>query len=560
MFWSKNKNMHKLMIYGLLALLILFSNCSATRDAQFTKKDVRHAQKLIGLEFGEAAIDTMYRYLQRNRSGYDSLRTYIPDYRLEPALHFDPRPLGFVMPVAQQEMNWSSGQVIKRPENDQQLAFLSVAELGHLLRAGEISSVELTQLYLDRIEKYDSRLQSVITITRERALLQAKRADYELARGIDRGPLHGIPYGVKDLAAVAGYPTTWGAAPYRNQELDYTATVVERLDSAGAVLLAKLVSGSLARGDVWFGGKTKNPWDLSQGASGSSAGSGSATAAGLVAFSIGTETLGSITSPSTRCGVTGLRPTYGRVPRTGFMPLSWTMDKVGPICRTAFDCGLVLAAIQGPDSKDRTSISAPFLPRTDQPLSSLKVGYLEKAFERDSSTTGQGNEAALMVLRDLGVDPVPVTLPSDFPWQTFDIILRAEAGAFFDELVRSGEIDDMVEQGYGSRANSLRQSRFIPAVEYLQANRQRQRLMEAMHNLMKDYDVLISPSRGSRQLYITNLTGHPALSLPTGFDDQGHPTSITLIGPLFGEAALLEMGYHFQEATDFDEKHPQMEK
>ncbi len=541
-----------------LFLLALLTGCSSYRHAEFTKKDVRRAQKVIGLSFDKEAVNTMYRYLGRNNDGYDSLRAFSTDYRTEPALYFDPRPGGFQMPTSAKASLWTIPRDVQRPESNEELAFMSVAELAGLLRSGQITSVELTQLYLDRIEQYDDQLMSVITLTKDRALERARQADRELAQGQDRGPLHGIPYGVKDLAAVAGYPTTWGAEPYRDQVLDYTATVVERLDEAGAILIAKLVSGSLARGDVWFGGKTRNPWDTEQGASGSSAGSASATAAGLVGFSIGTETLGSITSPSTRCGVTGLRPTYGRVPRTGFMSLSWTMDKVGPICRTAFDCGLVLAAIQGPDGADRTVVEAPFTPRTDRSLSDLRVAFLAEAFEQDSSDIGSNDDAALQALRDLGLNPEAIALPEDFPWRTFDIILRSEAGAFFDELVRSGEIDDMVEQDYGSRANSLRQSRFIPAVEYLQANRQRQRLIESMHQLMKGYDLVISPSRGSRQLYITNLTGHPALSLPTGLDEDGHPTSLTLLGPLYGEATLVEVARAFQEKTEHDEAHPNL--
>ena len=551
-------NRHTLLLLGLLGLSL--TACSTYRHAEFSRKDVRSAQKLIGLDFSKTAIDTMYRYLGRNRDGYDSLRQYTADYRTEPPLFFDPRPYGFMLPQKSKTSNWPEREAVPLPADRDELAFYSIPQLAGLLRSGDITSVELTELYLDRIARYDDQLKAVITVIRDRAMEQARKADAELAAGIDRGPLHGIPYGVKDLLAVEGYPTTWGAAPYRDQELDYTATVVERLDSAGAVLIAKLTSGSLARGDVWFGGKTRNPWDLEQGASGSSAGSASATAAGLVGFSIGTETLGSITSPSTRCGATGLRPTYGRVPRTGVMSLSWTMDKVGPICRTAEDCALVLAAIYGPDGYDRTVVDAPFAPDSDRDLSSLKVAYLKGAFARDSSDTGSNDEPALAVLRDLGLEMDSVALPDDFPWRTFDIILRSEAGAFFDELVRSGEIDAMVEQDYGSRANSLRQSRFIPAVEYLQANRQRRRLIEAMHKLMSQYDLLITPSRGSRQLYITNLTGHPALSLPTGFDDDGHPTSLTLLGNLYDEAVLVEVARAFQQKTDHDSRMPSLDE
>ena len=339
--------------------------------------------------------------------------------------------------------------------------------------------------------------------------------------------------------------------------IDHTATVVNKLTEQGAVLIAKLVSGSLARGDVWFGGKTKNPWDLSQGASGSSAGSGSATSAGLVAFSLGTETLGSITSPATRNGVTGLRPTYGRISRHGVMSLSWSMDKVGPICRSAEDCEIVLAAIYGKDPLDPTTNNAPFTPANGK-VSNLKIAKLESDILSDSKTQRGKNVIAAVALleKELNSSFDTLSLPKNYPFRVFDIILRAEAGAFFEELVRSGAVDDMVEQTSGSRANSLRQARFIPAVEYLQANRERRRLIEEIHQLFKNYDVIIAPSARSSQLQITNLTGHPVISIPTGFDEKGRPTSLTLIGNLYEEDKILQLAKYYQSLTEFDEKHP----
>lgn len=399
-------------------------------------------------------------------------------------------------------------------------------------------------------------MECTITITEELALSQAKQLDDELAEGRYRGILHGIPYGVKDLMAVPGYPTTWGSEPYKAQHIEETATVVKRLNDAGGILVAKLVSGALARGDVWFGGKTKNPWNISKGAGGSSAGSGSATSAGLVPFALGTETLGSITVPSSINGITGLRPTYGRVSRHGVMSLSWSMDKVGPMCRNAEDCAIIFGIIQGKDIKDKTTTSFPFSFDPTLDIKMLKVAYLKEDMEKDT-TKGKANlKKAMATFKKMGIDPTPVRLPTDVPYDGFDIILRSESGAFFDDLVRSGRVDIMVEQHKKSRANSLRQSRFIPAVEYLQANRHRQILIEKMHQIMKDYDVLISPSFGNKQLLITNLTGHPVIAIPTGLDDEKLPTSLTLVGNLYDEDKILLLAKYFQEVTDYDELHP----
>lgn len=497
----------------------------------------------------------MHNYLGRNLTGYDSIRKESISINTAPALSFDPRPSSFRSPLAVPEYHWEPEEV-EIPANKERLAFYSIRQLAYLLKNRKITSVELTNIYLNRIEKYDPQLQAVITITKDLALQQAAKVDKEIANGQYKGLLHGIPYGTKDLMAVEGYPTTWGAEPYKNQQFDYTASVVKQLEAAGAVLIAKLVSGTLARGDVWFGGKTKNPWDLKQGASGSSAGSGSATSAGLVAFSLGTETLGSIVSPSTRCGVTGLRPTYGRVSRTGVMTLSWSMDKVGPICRSAEDCAIVLSYILGKTSDDSSVMEFPFGLNPNTDITKLKVAYLGKDFDRDSTIIGDNGRAAMEQFKAMGVEMINVELPNPTPGNIYDIVLRAESGAFFDELIRSGDVDKLVEQDERSRANSLRQSRFIPAVEYLQANRERKVLIEAMHKLVKEYDVIIAPTFGSRQMQITNLTGHPALAIPTGFDKNGRPTSITLLGNLFEEGKLLEMAMAYQKVTAFDDQHP----
>lgn len=538
-------------------ILSLFASCKPT-EYGFYKKDIRAAQRLYGLEFSKSGIDTMYNYLGRNKRGYESMREYTVDKETFPAVSFNPHPAGFQMPTGPQiHTPFEVSNDVALPASDEEIAFMSIRELASLLKTRKITSERLTNIYLNRIEKFDGQLESVITVTKELALEQAKRADREIASGNYKGVLHGIPYGVKDLMAVEGYPTTWGAEPYRNQTINYTSTVVKRLEEEGAVLIAKLVSGSLARGDVWFGGKTKNPWDLNQGASGSSAGSGSATAAGLVAFSLGTETLGSITSPATRNGVAGLRPTYGRISRHGVMSLSWSMDKVGPLCRTAEDCEIVFSAVYGKDPLDPTTNEVPFSP-SNAPVGNLKIAKLHADIEADAGSESGQNLFKAVELLESNLDAVfdTIRLPENFPYRVFDIILRSESGAFFDELVRSGQVDYMVEQTQGSRANSLRQARFIPAVEYLQANRERSRLIEEVNKLFEAYDVIVAPTFRGQQMLITNLTGHPVISIPTGFDNQGRPTSLTFIGNLYEEDKILSLAKYYQSLTDHEEQHP----
>jgi Asp-tRNA(Asn)/Glu-tRNA(Gln) amidotransferase A subunit family amidase len=398
---------------------------------------------------------------------------------------------------------------------------------------------------------------------------QARRADRELARGVWRGPLHGVPWGAKDLLAVSGYPTTWGAAPFKEQNIDEDATVVRRLDEAGAVLVAKLSLGALAWGDVWFGEKTRNPWNTEQGSSGSSAGPGSATAAGLVGFAIGSETWGSIVSPSTRCGVSGLRPTFGRVSRHGAMALSWSMDKLGPMCRGVEDCALVFSAIQGGDGLDPTAIDRPFVWDADLDVRSLRVGYLKSVFERELEFGDDDTEEdraaarewlsldmqALDMIRSLGVELIPMELP-DLPVSALSFILSAEAGAAFDELTRSGRDDELVRQIEDAWPNVFRQARAIPAVEYIQANRVRTLVMREMEVALEGIDCWVAPSFGGSNLLLTNLTGHPAVVLPDGFRSDGTPVSITFNGRLFGESEILALARAYQEATGFHHRHP----
>ena len=422
-------------------------------------------------------------------------------------------------------------------------------------------------MYLARLKKYDPVLHCVISLTEERALKQAAAADAEIKRGHHRGPLHGIPWGAKDLLAVRGYKTTWGAGPFKDQIIDTDATVVQRLDNAGAVLVAKLTLGELAQGDIWFGATTRNPWKVDQGSSGSSAGPASATAAGLVGFSIGSETLGSISSPSTRCGTTGLRPTFGRVPRTGAMALSWTMDKLGPICRSVEDCAIVLDAIYGPDGKDNTVIPADYHWNAHLSPKSLRIGYVKSAFDlpqvdpadpkRTLHATKKFDDAALDVFHRMGIHLIEIDLP-DVPYDAMRIILSAEAAAAFDDLTRSGRDKELVQQGKFDWPNSFRTSRFIPAVDYVNANRVRTMAIQQWDDLMRKVDVIVTPTGAANlsQLVATNLTGHPAVIVPNGFRDDGTPVSLTFLGGLFEEAKVLAVAKAYQDATGFHLRHP----
>lgn len=527
-------------------------------EAPLTVSVVAEAQKLIGLDFTPAEADSMLDELRDARANFEAMRKFRLSNDVAPALLFNPLPAGFQ--VEKQRLAFRPGPVgvVKLPTNRDSLAFLSVRELGELIRTRQISSTDLTAFYLDRLKKFDPQLKCVVTLTEKLALVQAAKADLELRQGIYRGPLHGIPFGAKDLLAKKGYPTTWGSVPYKTQTLDYDATVIRRLEKAGAVLCAKLSLGELAWGDVWFGGTTKNPWDLNRGSSGSSAGSASAVAAGLLPFAIGSETLGSIVSPSTECGTTGLRPTFGRVPRTGAMALSWSMDKLGPICRTVEDCALVFNAILGPDGQDATVLDAPFnYDGGKTSLKGLKIGYVKADFER-AYPNRAADSLTLNVLRKLGATLVPMQLP-ELPVGDISFVLGVEAAAAFDELTRDGRDDQMVRQIKNAWPNVFRAARFVPAVEYVQAARHRTRLIQAMAEKLRGIDVYMAPSF-SRNLTLTNLTGHPALVLPNGFrTEPGQPTrpvSITFTGQLFGEANLLQVAKAYQEATGFHRQHP----
>ncbi len=544
-------------------LLVLLGLISASQNANAQNQNsnaqppfrVMDAERIIGIEFSEAERDSMSRDLQAQLNQYGALRGLdLPNSR-SPVLLFDPMPLGWTPP------NYHAGPSkydvpanLRRPATIESLAFSTVVELAELVRTRQVTSTELTRMYLDRLKKFDPELMFVVTLLEDYAMERAGAMDAEIAAGRYRGPLHGIPYGAKDLLSFPGHKTTWGATPYKDQVLEETAAVIEKLDEAGAVLTAKLTLGALAWGDVWFGGMTRNPWNTDQGASGSSAGSGSSVSSGALPFAIGSETLGSIISPSTRNGVTGLRPTFGRVSRHGAMALSWTMDKLGPMCRSAEDCAIVLEAVNGRDDRDATTRDMPFAYDAEKPLNSIRVGYFKSLF--DANYQGKANDQAILkVLDSIGVDLIEVSLP-DFPNNALSFILSAEAAAAFDELTRSNRDDELVRQVRNAWPNVFRAARFIPAVEYINANRARGILIDRMHESLKGVDVVITPSFGGPQLQMTNLTGHPALVMPNGYSNNGSPTSITIIGQLFGEADIVRLGAEIQKHTDFHKRMP----
>jgi Asp-tRNA(Asn)/Glu-tRNA(Gln) amidotransferase A subunit family amidase len=538
---------------------VLWAKIQEEKAQKITKEMLKEAEKLAGLEFTDPERELMLEGLSEYLEKYEKLRQIPLDNSVAPALQFNPILPGVHFEQERKPFKMSKLQLPELPADLEDVAFWPVSHLSQLIKNRKVSSTALTKMYLERLKKYDPKLQAVITLTEELALKQAKRADEEIAAGRYRGPLHGIPWGAKDLLATKGYKTTWGAMPYKDQVIDEDATVVKRLEEAGAVLVAKLTLGALAWGDVWFGGKTKNPWNLEEGSSGSSAGPGAATAAGLVGFAIGTETWGSIVSPATRCGVTGLRPTYGRVSRFGAMALSWSMDKIGPMCRSVEDCALVFNAIYGPDDKDGTVVDLPFNWNPDLDINKLRIGYVKSAFEedRENKEWKANDEATLETLRSLGLKLIPIELP-DYPIDAMSFILSAEAAAAFDELTRSNKDDLMVRQIKNAWPNVFRQARTIPAVEYIQANRVRTLVMEAMAELMSKIDVYVVPSFGGSNLLMTNLTGHPAVVLPNGFTEKGTPTSISFLGKLYGEAETLAVAKAYQDATEFHLKYPEL--
>lgn len=543
---------------------------------RITKEMMHNAEKLIGIELTDKHEDMALPGVNRALDSYEVVRKIDVPLDTEPAIVFHPALPGFHVKRAHAKIKFKYGK--NEPaqfKSVDDLAFATVPQLAELIRTKKVSSVELTTMYLGRLKRYGPKLLCIVTLTEELAMKQAQDADNDLKRGKYRGPLHGIPWGAKDLFATKGIKTTWGAEPYRDQMIDYDATVVERLREAGAVLVAKLSMGALAQGPKWFGGVTRNPWapdEDRQGSSGSSAGPASATSAGLVGFSLGTETLGSIVSPSSTCGVTGLRPTYGRVSRYGAMGLSWTMDKIGPICRGVEDCAAALDAIYGPDNRDMTVGDAPFNWSADAPLDKLRVAYLKTEFDGTPlpGMTDQQRQQmdqrrtmyqeALSALEKAGVKMTPIELPK-FPTQNIRYILTAEAATAFDDITRDGRVNQLSGQDNGDWPNTFRTSRFIPAVEYLRAQRARVLLMREMDKLMSQWDVFVSPAPGSASLIITNLTGHPAVCVPCGFlsATPNLPRAIMFTGGLYDEASPLRVALAFEQATKWHTMHPKVD-
>jgi Asp-tRNA(Asn)/Glu-tRNA(Gln) amidotransferase A subunit family amidase len=599
---------------GTLFPGVLWAQAQSQGAAKITKEMIDHAAAIADVPIPEEAKDMMLDNLNERAKSYDAIYAlHIPN-SVAPCLIFDPVVPGMKFETERRPSRISKVSAIAAvgaPKNLEEVAFASVRELAELVRTKKVSCVALTEMYLERLKRYDPTLKFVVTLTEERALAQAKAADRDIAAGKYRGPLHGLPWGAKDLLAAKGYRTTWGAGGFENQTIEEDATVVKRLDEAGAVLVAKLTLGALALGDNWFGGVTRNPWHTGQGSSGSSAGPASATAAGCVAFGIGSETLGSISSPSTRCGCTGLRPSFGLVPRTGAMALSWSMDKLGPICRAVEDCALVLEAIYGPDGADTSVKNAAFRWDAELDWRKLRVGYLKGDFEPRPSEQAQAtteepavtpeeqkkrdeqkrrreaararaeydrkyNDAALAKLREMGVTLIPLEMPK-FPYQSMVTMLSAEGAAAFDELTRTGKDKLLTSQKAFDWPNSFRSARFIPAVEYIQASRARRMAMDAVAKVFEGVDVIVAPTNGGEQLVITNLTGQPSVILPNGFrgedapkpptDDPsdfqnaggpGTPVSLTFLGKLYGEAKLLAFAKAYQDATGFHRKHPEL--
>jgi Asp-tRNA(Asn)/Glu-tRNA(Gln) amidotransferase A subunit family amidase len=511
---------------------------------------LRDAEQMVGLEFTEEEREGMVQAVNQNLDRFERMREISLANSDWPSCQFDPAP-GVNWEGEQREIRWSREEV-RRPADLEEVAFWPVSRLSRLIQTGQVSSGELTRMYLGRLKRYGPTLECVVTLTEDLARRQAQQADREIGMGRIRGPLHGIPWGVKDLMATKEYPTTWGAAPYRDQQFDVDATVVQRLEEAGAVLVAKLATGELAAGDIWFGGAVKNPWNLQEGTRGSSAGPGAATAAGLVGFSLGTETRGSIIFPSTRCGLTGLRPTFGRVSRYGVMAISFSMDKAGPMCRSVEDCAMVFEAIRGPDGRDGTLKDAPFNWDSERDVRGLKVGYVESAFlsdERESPGWKANDEAMLDKLRELGINLIPVEFPR-YDLDVQRIMLYSEGAAAFDELIRSRR--DRLLSNPNLWPRWFRLSRFIPAVEYIQADRIRTRLVGEMNELLSRVDmILVPPSAPGTPLNsplgtntpLTNLTGHPSVVFPNGFSERGTPTTVTAVGKLFAEEEILALAH-----------------
>ncbi|OLS24975.1 MAG: Glutamyl-tRNA(Gln) amidotransferase subunit A [Candidatus Heimdallarchaeota archaeon LC_2] len=524
-------------------------------DLEITLADIMIVEKMFGLVYNEKERDLMHVAVNAYLDDYrNSRKLKIPNH-IPPPLYFNPTLPNMSFSRSSFQTKFSQSRAYEVPGDLEELAFWPILDIANLIYLEKLTSTDLTKMFIDRIKKYDSTLKSVITLTEPLAIEQANRVDDDMRKNKHRGILHGIPYGVKDLLAHPDYSTTWGTPPFKDQHIDTTATVIKRLEAKGAILIAKLSLGELAWGNVWFGGETKTPWNIEFGSGGSSAGSAAATAAGLVAFSIGSETWGSIINPSSRCGVTGLRPTFGRVSRHGAMSLAWSMDKIGPICKTVEDCAIVLDAIRGSDGLDPTVIEAPFNYDYNENPMDIKVGYLKSEFDKETEKEFKPfTDAAINQLKLSNIDLVELELP-DINADRIAFILAVEAATSFDELTLSGKLDKMIRQGDDTWPNMFRQARLIPAVEYLKANRIRYLLMQEMEKIFSKVDVIVAPSLG-KNLLVTNLTGHPSVVVPIGFQDNGLPVSISFTGGLFKESQALRIAKEYQDRTKFHSQIP----
>lgn len=544
------------MKYSIVLFMLLTFSKAHAQSRTDSLQQIQQWAQWYDLDFTQPESDSMLGGLQDLSKTYKELHKTLSANAIAFPFQFQPAPYGTVIPQQQHKIVWDIPANVSLPKNEVDLSFYSLPQLASLIKNKKLTSLQLTQFFLARLKRWGDTLQCVITLTEDLALQQARKADADLKRGIYRSPLQGIPYGLKDLFAVKGYKTTWGSTPYKDQVLDEDAYVNTKLKEAGAVLCAKLSLGALAYDNKWFGGETKNPWNLAQGSSGSSAGSAAATVAGLLPFAIGTETLGSIVSPSDRCGATGLRPTFGTVSRSGAMVLCWSLDKAGPICRSAQDAALVYSVINGTDGKDNGAVTHAFNYTEHGDLKKLRVAYAENYFNALPKDAPEWK--VLDAYRAMGVQLKPVTFPDSAVYNVdlVTIILNAESGAAFDELTRTNR-DDLIErQDKAFWPNSFRMSRFIPAVEYINAQRYRSQLCQKVQAFMKAYDVVIVPTFAGNQLSITNLTGNPVVCLPIGIKNGNAPQSITLIGNLYDEASILQAAKMFQQHTDFHKQHP----
>ncbi len=522
---------------------------------EITPRALAESAKLLGISLSDQDLAGVADQFKLVAAFYEQARALELPNDLSPALRFDPLLPGTTPPV-QPLMARSDDDPGPLPESDEDIAFAPVTQLSRWLERGALTSSRLTEIYLERLTRFGPELECVITVTKQRALAEARRADQELAAGRSRGPLHGIPWGAKDLLDTAGIPTTWGTGPYRDRVAKGDAEVVRRLSEAGAVLVAKLTLGEIAMGDVWFGGMTRNPWSPEQGSGGSSAGSAAATAAGLVGFAIGTETLGSIANPAMKCGATGLRPSYGRVPRTGAMALCWSLDKIGPITRTAEDAALVLAAIHGAHPGDLDSRDVPFGFDASASVQGARVGYVPHHFAAASSDQADGRERdALDALARRGVELVEIELP-DLPYASIYSAVWVEAAAAFQELVLQDRLGELAYQGPNAWPVCFRTAHLMSAVEYVQLQRVRHRIMREMQKLFAEVDAIAAPGMGHTFSLITNATGHPSLTQRVGFRENGTPFALTLHGQLFDEGRLCQLGRALETELNLWQRRP----